>query len=268
MKTTRLKNIVILILAIANAFLMLRLVMRYRDMHEVHENMISEVVALFEANGIALSHEVVPEDVALDVIHLSRDAQRERALADAIIGGTSAVNAGGGLYRYYNPNGTFLFRSNGAFECVASLEVEDAEAFCLGVCDAFGYANMESALDAQTSGEVTALRVSENCGEVFNCTITFTFEKGRLTAVSGFYVPDGNDAAAIDRPVSAVSALVKFLDYRNNAGVVCTEVSYMESGCLLQSGASSSLRLVPVWHIATPSGSFYVNQMSGEVSNG
>lgn len=268
MKTTRLKNIVILILVIANAFLMLRLVMRYHDMHEVRENMVSEVVTLFESNGITLSSECVPEDISLDIIQLVRDTQRERAFAEAAIGPTSAVNAGGGLYRYYNPNGTFLFRSNGAFECVASMKVEDAAAFCTQICTDFGYAKMESSLDVHGTGKVTAIRMSENCGAVFNCTATFTFEEGVLTAVSGVYTPDGSAAAAIERPVSAVSALVKFLDYRNSAGVVCTEVSYMESGCLLQSGASVPLRLVPVWHIATPSGSFYVNQSSGEVSLG
>ncbi|MBQ3496532.1 MAG: hypothetical protein IJA73_00245 [Oscillospiraceae bacterium] len=268
MKTTRLKNIVILTLVIANAFLMLRLVMRYHDMREVRESMVSEVVTLFASSGIALSRESVPDDIALDIIHLTRDTQRERALAEAVLGPTSAVNAGGGLYRYYNPNGTFLFRSNGVFECVASMEVDDAAAFCAQLCTAFGYAGMESTLDVHGTGKVTALRVSGSCGTVFNCTITFAFEKGVLTAVDGVYAPDGNAAAAIERPVSAVSALVKFLDYRNSTGVVCTEVSYMESGCLLQSGASAPMRLVPVWHIATPSGSFYVNQSNGEVSRG
>lgn len=268
MKTTRLKNIVILILVIANVFLMLLLVMRYRDMREARENMIGEVVTLFESNGILLSRQIVPEDVALDTIHLSRDTQQERALAEAVIGPASSVDAGGGLYRYYNPNGTFLFRSNGAFECIASMKVDDALRFCEEVCAAFGYAGVESTLDAAASGEVTAMRISRSCGKVFNCKVTFTFEKGTLTAVGGFYAPDGSTAVAVERPVSAVSALVKFLDYRNSAGIVCTEVSYMESGCLLQSGASVPLRFVPVWHIATPSGSFYVNQTSGEVSRG
>ncbi len=268
MKTTRLKNIVILILVIANAFLMLRLVVRFHDLREARENMVTELVALFESNGITLPREIIPDDTALDIIHLTRDTARERALAEAVLGAASAVDAGGGLYRYYNPNGTFLFRSNGAFECVASMKVEDAAAFCTQICTDFGYAKMENTLDAHGSGEVTALRVSESCGAVFNCAVTFTFEKGALTAVNGAYAPDGTAAAAIDRPVSAVSALVKFLDHRNSAGVVCTEVSYMESGCLLQSGASASLRLVPVWHIATPSGSFYVNRSSGEVSRG
>lgn len=52
MKTTRLKNIVILILVIANVFLMLLLVMRYRDMREARENMIGEVVTLLDRKSV------------------------------------------------------------------------------------------------------------------------------------------------------------------------------------------------------------------------
>ena len=66
--------------------------------------------------------------------------------------------------------------------------------------------------------------------------------------------------------IDAVSALVCFLDYCGASGVVCTEVSALESGYLLQSTAVSSLRLAPVWRITTDVNNYYVNCKSGEIT--
>ena len=66
--------------------------------------------------------------------------------------------------------------------------------------------------------------------------------------------------------IDAVSALVHFLDYCGASGVVCTEVSALESGYLLHSTSTSSLRLAPVWRITTDVNNYYVNCKTGEIT--
>ena len=59
---------------------------------------------------------------------------------------------------------------------------------------------------------------------------------------------------------------MRFLDYCGVSGVVCTEVSALDSGYLLQSSASAPLRLIPVWRITTDVNNYYVNCKTGEVT--
>ena len=64
----------------------------------------------------------------------------------------------------------------------------------------------------------------------------------------------------------AVTALVRFLDYRNASGAVCTGITWLSAGYLVQSTTSAPLQLVPVLRVDTDVYSYYVNIVSGEVS--
>ena len=64
----------------------------------------------------------------------------------------------------------------------------------------------------------------------------------------------------------AVTALVRFLDYRNASGAVCTGITWLSAGYLMQSTTSAPLQLVPVMRVDTDVYSYYVNIISGEVS--
>ena len=62
------------------------------------------------------------------------------------------------------------------------------------------------------------------------------------------------------------TALVRFLDYRNASGAVCTGITWLSAGYLVQSTTSAPLQLVPVLRVDTDVYSYYVNIVSGEVS--
>ena len=60
--------------------------------------------------------------------------------------------------------------------------------------------------------------------------------------------------------------LMRFLDYRNASGAVCTGITWLSAGYLVQSTTSAPLQLVPVLRVDTDVYSYYVNIVSGEVS--
>ena len=63
-----------------------------------------------------------------------------------------------------------------------------------------------------------------------------------------------------------MTALVRFLDYRNASGAVCTGITWLSAGYPVQSTTSAPLQLVPVLRVDTDVYSYYVNIVSSEVS--
>ena len=263
MKTSRLKNIVIVVLALANAFLLVLLLSRRAQERAANERAVTQLVALYASNGITLPAAIVPDDVRLSAVEPARDLDAEADFAAAVLGGCSAEDVGGGIYRYVGSAGQCLLRSSGAVEAALDRSVSDPEAFCDGICIDRGYELTYAAL-SDGSGTVHAIRrVSD--GVVFNATLEFTFSQNRLLAVTGFFLP-AVETAGGDDAIDAVTALVRFLDYSNLGGEVCTEITGVQSGYLLQSTASASLRLIPAWRVTTDVNQYYVNMISGEVT--
>ena len=63
--------------------------------------------------------------------------------------------------------------------------------------------------------------------------------------------------------MTTAQALVRFLDYRNAAGVVCSRVAGVR--CVYQLQSASAPRLLPVWEIETDTYVYYVDCETGEV---
>ena len=121
MNTARLKNIVILILLLANAFLLVLLFSRRAEENASHERSVAQLTALLNADGIAFDSALLDglPDTVLSV-QPARDLAAEQALAEGIIGSVTSIDSGGGIYRYYSSDGlnsgSCLIRSGGALE--------------------------------------------------------------------------------------------------------------------------------------------------------
>lgn len=269
MNTARLKNIVIIILLLANAFLLVLLFARRAEERSVQEHTLSQLTELFASDGVQLDASAL-ENLPASLLSVQpvRDADAERALAEGIIGAESAVDSGGGIYRYYSSDGlgggVCLIRSSGALEASVSRAVDDPEGLCAELCLPLGYTAIETLTDG-TRTTITATRMLEDC-KVFNGALTFTFSSNTLTSVSGTLLPPIDTEQSSTLPLDAVTALVRFLDYRNASGAVCTEVVRLSGGYLVQSTASAALQLVPVLRVETDVYSYYVALQSGEVT--
>ncbi|MBQ9459636.1 MAG: hypothetical protein IJU66_06850 [Oscillospiraceae bacterium] len=265
MKTSRLKNIIIVILALTDACLLVLLVSRRMQERSAQNRAVTELVSLYAANGITLPASLVPVGGELPVsVEPSRSVEREADFAASLLGVCDTEDVGGGIYRYVGKDGQCLLRSSGSVEAELARDVPDPESFVRRLCPDFGYTVVSSALDAAGSGTVTAVRVLPGA-TVFNAELSFVFSERRLLSVSGSFVPPVEHetyASGID----SVGALVRFLDYSIESGNVCTAVTGVHSGYLLQSTASVSQHLIPIWCVSTDASRYYVNAISGEVT--
>ena len=261
MNTARLKNIVILILLLANAFLLVLLFSRRAEENAAHERSVAQLTALLSADGIAFDSALLDglPDMVLSV-QPARDLAAEQALAEGIIGSVT--------YRYYSSDGlnsgSCLIRSGGALEAAVSRAVDDPAEFCADLCVPLGYRTF----DVLSDGARTVITASRFVGEleVCNASLIFTFSGSTLTTVTGTFLPPIDTSESGETALDAVTALVRFLDYRNASGAVCTGITWLSAGYLVQSTTSAPLQLVPVLRVDTDVYSYYVNIVSGEVS--
>ena len=255
MKTSRLKNIVIVILLLVNAFLLFLLLSRRAEERDSNERRVEQLCTLFEKNGVAFDRALLPDEGAHLSLSLERDAAREEAFASALLGTAESSNSSGGVSRFTGECGTA--------DALLSRPVDDPESFSKQLFKTFGYTFLTSQL-TDGSGSVMGMR-SEKGRLIFNASLTLTFSDSSLTGVSGTFLPALDEGRRTDG-LDAVDALVHFLDYCSVSGVVCTEVRALDEGYLLQTSSASPLRLQGVWRISTDVSSYYVNCKTGEIT--
>lgn len=264
MKTSRLKEIVIVLLSLLNVFLLTLLVSRRLEERAARDRRVTQLVTLFDSAGVRLNAELVPEEeIRFSPVEPARDLDSEALFAGTLLGTCDQEDVGGGIYRYVGESGQCLLRSGGAVEASLSRDVGEPEAYCESLFARFGYVPL-SAEVREGDGTVTGVKMPAGI-RIFNAQLTLSFSDGALTEVSGSFVPafePGRRGGGLD----GVTALVKFLDYMRGSGEVCTAVNAVGGGYLLQSTASVPQRLYPVWCVETDVFRYYVNIVTGEVS--
>lgn len=268
MERFRLKNIIILILALLNVCLLASLVWRNAAEQESRRHAAEQLVELFAASHVTLDADVISYQTPPIGRTLTRDAGQDHALAAAFLGDDlTATDQGGGIYIYGNEYGAARCNSNGVFDIVGTQVHEDAESFCRKFCQQNDYQNLILTLDADGSGIATAVRYYEKY-PVFNCTITFTIESGALTRVNGTRLPSTAVEYSDETPLSATAALTAFLDMHRENGSVASAVTDMYLCFELQNTAASQMTLIPCWCIVTDAVSYYVNCYTAAVTRG
>lgn len=263
METYRLKNIAIVILLLLNACLLL--MVGYQNLQSLRTEQRAEeqLRELYQASQLSLAGNFDLSQPPLDALALSRQAETEQSIASALLGGEAvSTSQGGGIYSYETEHGSIQFRAGGSFYgSRLDVPVEDPEEFSKDFCRRFSYEAPQFQL-TDGSGSVYAGQLLGGV-QVSNCAVELFFEQGRLTSVAGAHVTLENAAAEPGEQMTCITALVKFLDYRNASGVVCSEVTDVR--CVYQLQNASALRLAPAWSIETDTYTYYVDCETGEV---
>lgn len=267
MERFRLKNIIILILVLLNAFLLFSLAQRRAEERESFHRTAEQLAALFQEDGMLLEPGAVSRDVPPDGVALIRDAALEEQAAAFLLGGTtSSMDQGGGIFHYAGTSGEALFRSSGGFDAAGTLAEADVEDFCREFCRTFSYEDPDIRLDGEGGGVFTVPAVYGRL-PVFNCTVTFTVENGILTAVSGTLLPKTGAPVSGEEPLSAAGALTAFQRMRRESAAVASTVTDARLCYELQT-AGASMSLDPAWRIVTDTEDYFVNCFTGAVTAG
>ena len=245
METFRLKNIAILILLLLNIGLLALIASQRWQSRRVESETVRQLETLCQTSQLTLNSRLQLSQPLLSSLSLSRR---------------------GGIDSYSSEKGSIQFRAGGSFDgSRLSVEVDDITEFAQQFCSQFGYQNMTADVNSR-SGSVTA--VQEVAGvPVYGCTVSLYFEKGVLTGVTGAHVSLENAAVESAGRIDCITALVRFLDYRNAAGVVCSEVTDIQCVYIFQA-AAAAVRLRPAWRVETDTYPYFVDCTTGDISRG
>lgn len=269
MEWPKLKNIIILILLLANLFLVSMVVVQERSAAKYRVQAMENAVGVLENGGIRVDRSHVPEEMELTVLTVERDLESEKLLAQALLGTCTAADLGGGRYAYESALGSAEFRSNGNFNVTFSegkMRLQRSGGEEAHAVNLLGEAGLQVVLSTR---EETESRVKLTCRQIwqgapiYSCIITMEYENGSLLVISGQRLmgtpQSGNDKSEL---ISTPTALVRFLNGINDLGDICNEITAMEAGYLMVAGADAT-RLVPVWYMTTDTGVYSMNALTG-----
>lgn len=258
------KNIIIMILVLLNGFLLGSLAMRQTAAVRSRHRTEAQLVSLFAADGMTLEEGVISRETPPPSLSLSRNPEREREAAEFFLGpGLVRSSLEDGTCLYSSESGVAQFRSNGAFDIVGSLPSQDGVELCRKFCKRFSCEEPVFSLDSQRSGTGTAVCLYGK-RPVYNSTVLFTLDQGKLLTVSGTLLPGEGAAVSEERePLSAAAALTSFQQMRRESYAVVSAVTDMYLCYELQGSTASALSLAPAWCIVTDASKYYVNCVTG-----
>ncbi len=269
MEWPKLKNIIILILLLANLFMVSIVLIQERDAARYQKQALDNAVSVLENNGIQVDRERIPDEMELDVLTVERDLETEKTLAEVLLGACDVSELGGGRYAYESSLGSAEFRSNGNFSVtfltgtrsVQKIGGEEEHAAAL-LKEAALTAELDSREEVENRVVLTYHQTWQNT-PIHSCTITLEYENGSLQSISGLRLmgtpQSGNDMSEL---ISAPTALMRILNGINDLGDICNEITTMEPGYLMTS-ATETIRLIPVWRVTTDTGVYSLNALTG-----
>lgn len=275
MPPSKLKNLAILILLMANLALVALLVPGRLAQQREQASLRQSLTQLCADRGIALDPETIPQDVTLFALELAENPDADLAAAAALLGEDTAQLPGSNRYRrsYGSPLGQCSISRSGSFQAALTAADEDFHSIdrCQQLLRHMGFSVSSLSESLQTQTAVTQLTAAQAVLDVpvFGGGLTLTYEDSTLTAMEGVFFT-GTDAltrVSEQSCCSAADAVVEFLSARYELGWVGTRITGMTQGYLRsETAAAAAVRLTPVWRITTDTTAFYVNGLTLEIT--
>lgn len=267
MEWSKLKNIIILILLMANLFLLIMVGVQERGSAQYREQTVTDMVSVLEQNGIRLDRANIPEELDLTPMTVERDQESEAALAAALLGECSTSDLGSGRYAYQSNLGWAEFRSNGNFSFTfhdGALTVSGGEeAHALAVMEKIGFTGVLVSREENGGQLFLTLRQTWKDLPVLACQVTLEYGDGGLQSINGQrLMGTPQPSAEKSELITVPTALLRFLDGITGLGDICSEITAMTPGYRLTVSADAT-QLIPVWYVTTDTGAYSLDALTG-----
>ncbi len=270
MDSIKVKNFIIIVLLIVDAILLSVFITDYVRENALEESAVEGAVALLGENGISVADDVDLSERQIEALSVSRDTEKEYKMADSLLNNVSTTDPGGNIMLYFGSVGEARFSGTGSVEVnlrAGAYSTTDPVASARRFASGLGMDTLRepvsNSVDPETMDGTLVLGCTINGVRVVNCNLSFTYGSGTLMAVYGTRVLDtvtqGSGRSTVDVP----TVLMRFLELVLDGGHICSSLNELELGYNMRSNASGEGELIPVWRIATDTGEYYINAMTG-----
>lgn len=276
MEWSKIKTIILLILAGTNLFLLAFALRQTMQASSAQREARQDAIAFLEKNGVTVEEDVVPREITLLPQQVERDRESEARLAQALLGGqVEERSLGGEVYRYYVQRGYIQFHADGTFqgefvEGAFPLNGEEIRAYSLEILEKLDFQGEILSVSGEETGaaETTVtLRQIWDGVPLFDRQVTLTYRGGYLVSMTGGRRLIGTPQPDESRqPVEVPTALIRFYHGLTAMGDVCSRIDSITQGYVAANYSPGSSALVPVWQIVTDTGTYLLDTLTGEVS--
>ena len=268
MPWTKLKNIILAILAATNLCLLLLVGGQAIQGGRMEAQARESAIQFLRNQGVEVDESIIPQRMELEPQAVERDMEGEERVAAALLqGSVTAESRGGEVYRYYNENGSVQFHSDGAFSAQLDPAAfplgEDRREGCLDLMARMG---LEGDILAESGQELT-FRQTLAGRPLFTQQVTLVCEDGGLSAITAGRQMVGKPQEDPARTTITVStALISFLNGVSALGDVCNRIDAIEPGYITAASLSGPTALTPVWRVTTDTGAYQLDTVTGAVT--
>jgi len=268
MAWSKLKNIVLLLLAMTDLALLSFVVQREYQDERMRRQARDSAIAFLAERGVNVEEGLVPQTMTLAPQIVERDREQEGEAAAALLkGAVEEESRGGEVYRYYNGSGSVQFHSDGAFSAELSPGAyplgEDRERTCLEVLALLGF---QGELVEEAEDSLTFRQLWEG-SPLFTQQVTLTCGDGCLTGMTGGRRLVGAPAEDAGRTsITVPTALFDFYNGLKALGDVCSRIDGITQGFVGAASLSGPMELTPVWRITTDTGAYQIDLLTGALS--
>lgn len=274
MPVSKLKNLILLILALSVACLLGVVVPERVAQARAEETLHAQLEELFAAYDIRLDGSILPRSASLYAIELGAQKQDGATAAEALLGAQAALTPDSTHYAstYSSERGVCTLRSDGGFsaELTQNTAETDFRAAAEKLLKKMGFeADTLSEPERQADGTYAVTATQCLLGvPVLSDGLSLRFSDGALTAMEGTFFTGASQLTRISEEacISCADALTALLSSRDALGWVGGQITSVRQCYRYLEAASAALRLTPVWMIETDTGVFCVSGLTREVT--
>lgn len=274
MEWPRVKNILIVLLAIVNVFLFsVYLTSSLKDARGVEETIENTVLVLNKC-GFSIDETQIPRKASvLYPISAERDYKNEEKIANNLIGSSTADEISG-VSVYKSEDGEARFKSDGNFAIVVKnieklINSSEPEELATKIAKLMGITiadDMEVILEGDTIN-ITAMQTSLDI-PIYNCKINISVMSDKSAKIYGRRLYEKRDVLRDNEPQDITGLLVGLVEILNNNGISGGTVESITGGFYISNATGGShnevLYAVPLWKITVDGRNAYINAMNGK----
>lgn len=260
-----------MLLIFVNLFLLAAVLLDRAEAADIRNVERENLITVLRNAGIELADERLLNAKPVGSVSLSRSDEAEQVMVEAVIGKDAVLaNRKGNVYYYRSAKGQASFSGTGSFDInPGSGEVTangDFTGTAAGILKRLGLECSPEPVAYEREGAMTYLTLAcrREGVDIFNCTILFTFSGDSLSLIEGRRYFDTVTAADSSESIDVSTALMRFLEIIYDERAVLSTITELESGYNMISSVSGDCNLIPVWHIVTDTGEYYINGISGK----
>lgn len=274
MDKAKIKNFIIILLAIVNVFLLAIVISGAREKREADASRKEALENVLAEKGLTLNPNItLPENVP-PLLSLQRDMDAEYRSISALIGKCTPQVEEGNSYFYDGTDGEATFSGTGEFEIMLNSGVISRGRNPVDAAKAalkrmgLECSNIEPIVENDGIKSTVTLYCSWDKTTIFDAAISFDFNSEYLWLIRGVRPFDVKySVQSSENYPDSVTIIMNFLEYVSKTGYVCNEITDLKIEYSMNSTISGNCILRPVWCVETNSGTYYIDAQTGKAEN-